>query len=386
MKNIIKMSVITIVVSGLVNAQEMKRYDVESANIEYELKGSGNMMGGMVKIKSLGKKRLVFDNYGLQELTEENKVTKNTTMGKTKVDKMHVLSYANYAIVYRVNFKKKEIMRQKNSGMMMANMLGGDNFSKKGEEMLKKMGGKKIGTDKVAGHTCDIWDLSGIKQCLYKGIPLRVESNIMGMKSLEIATKAEFDIEIKKEDFKLPDYPIFNFDMDAMMQGEKPKPIDKSKLEEMDRKANSKAQEKAKESKNALKGIGAGMAAAVKAGFDPKSGKDMTPEQEKAMRKGMMNAMGGEDVILKKMKDKILTDMKSLPKAKNCFKKANSVEDANACERLIDDEEPEVHHEWNSNIKKNLLEELDGADVIKSCVEKSKSMDEFSHCFPKDDK
>jgi hypothetical protein len=37
----------------------MKKYDVKSGKIEYTLKGSGNIMG-MVKIKSVGKKRVIF--------------------------------------------------------------------------------------------------------------------------------------------------------------------------------------------------------------------------------------------------------------------------------------------------------------------------------------
>jgi len=70
--------------------------------------------------------------------------------------------------------------------------------------MLKKMGGKKIGSDKVAGYSCDVWELMGTKQCLYKGIPLKIESDVMGIKSVEIATKAEFST-VTNKDFKLPD-------------------------------------------------------------------------------------------------------------------------------------------------------------------------------------
>ena len=97
---------ITVMMSGLVQANDMKRYEVKSGKIEYTLKGSGEMMGGMVKIKSIGKKRLIFDNYGLKELSEENKVSKNTTMGTTKVDKTHSLKYMNGAIIYGVQLKK----------------------------------------------------------------------------------------------------------------------------------------------------------------------------------------------------------------------------------------------------------------------------------------
>ena len=376
MKNIIKMSIVVVVISGLAQAQEMKKYEVKSAKIEYEIKGSGNMMGGMVKIKSVGKKRLVFDNYGLKELNEENKVTKNTTMGTTKVDKVHVLNYMNGAIVYGVDFKQKRINRMENPMSGLASLFGGKSATKTGEEMLKKMGGKKIGTDKVAGQTCDIWKLSGVTQCIYKGIPLKIESNIMGLKSVEVATKAEFDLTLKKDAFKLPDYSIYGT--------QSPKPLDKSKLEAMDKKANAKIKGESKEAKKGLEAMGKGFEAAVKAGYDLKSGKEMTPAQEAAMRKGMMSAMGGEDVMLKEMKNEILEDIKEIPKAKKCFQNADTLKEANACERIFDAEEPEIHSKWNSKIKADLLKEIDGASVIESCVKNAKTMDEFGTCFPKD--
>jgi hypothetical protein len=382
-KNVIKVLMIAVVLSGLIQAEEMKRYKIKSAKIEYDIKGSADVMG-MVKSEEVGKKRLIFDNYGIKELEEVSKVIKQMTMGKTDVNKMHILHFINGAIVYEVNFEQKAIMRQKNSSLALNNLFGGENLSGIGENMLKKIGGKKLGTDKVAGYSCDIWDLSGIKQCLYQGIPLRVESDIMGIKSLEIATKAEFNLKLTKDDFNLPDYPIYNFDMDVMMEGVKPKPLERSKLEKMDRKVNQKVKEEAKESKDALKGLGAGIEAAKKAGYDPKSGKDMTLEQERAMKKVMMNAMGGEDAIFQKIKAKSLKGLKNVPKAKKCFEDAKSVDDANVCEQIIDSEDPMVHYRWNSQKKIELLKEIDGAKVMLKCVESAKNMDELQVCFPKD--
>jgi len=40
------------------------------------------------------------------------------------------------------------------------------------KEMMKSMGGKKIGTDKVLVYTCEVWDMMGVNQCIYKGRPL----------------------------------------------------------------------------------------------------------------------------------------------------------------------------------------------------------------------
>jgi len=382
MKTAIKLSIITVILSGFIHAEEIKRYEVKSAKIEYELKGSGNMMGGMVKIESSGKKRLIFDSYGLKELSEENKVSKNTTMGTTKVDKTHSLKYMNGAIIYGVQFKAKRITRIKNPMAGMGALLGGENVTKTGEAMLKKMGGKKIGTDNVAGYSCDVWNLSGVKQCLYKGIPLKIESNIMGLKMVEIAIKAEFDVSLDKDNFKLPDFPIYNMDMKNPQQ--QPTPLDKSKLEAMDKKENSQAGEESKEAKNGMKAMGVGIDAAVKAGYDMKSGKDMTLLQKEAMQKAMMNAMGGEKSILAKQKQEILEDAKNIPKAKKCFENANSVKEANVCEKMMDSEEPELHSKWNDKIKANLLKDLNGFEKSIDCVKGAESMKALGMCFPRD--
>jgi hypothetical protein len=386
MIKIIKVSMTVFIGFGLTVAQanQMNKYDVKSGKIEYELKGSGDIIG-MVKIKSLGKKRVIFDDYGVKNLEEESEVKKETTMGKTKVEKNHTLIYMNGVILYKVDFKKKRINRMKNRGAQMAAMLGGEkNLKESGEAMMKKMGGKKLGTDKILGHTCTVWDLMGIKQCIYKGIPLKIESDIMGMKSLEIATKAEFDIDLDKDDFKLPDYPVYAFDMDRMMEGKELKKLDKSKLEEMDVRDNKKAKEAAGQAAKAVKAMGTGIEAAAKAGYNMKSGKEMTPLQEEAMKKAMMDAMGGEKAMLAKEKEEILKEAKNIPEAKMCFESANSVKEANACESMFDSEDPELHSKWNEKIKTNLLKELNAFEQSIDCIKSAESFNALRMCFPAD--
>ncbi|NEW61393.1 hypothetical protein GSY74_08870 [Sulfurovum sp. bin170] len=321
MKTTIKISMIALLASSLVQADEnqMKKYDVKSAKIEYEIKGSGGIMG--VEIKTIGKKRLIFDEYGAKELEEESKVTKTTGMGQNKVDKTHTLKYMNNSIIYSVNFEKEKIVRMQNPAVAMSSIFGGGkNIQQIGEEMLEKMGGKKIGTDKVAGHQCDIWDVSGIKQCIYKGIPLRVESNIMGIKSTEVATKAEFDLSLDKDAFKLPDFPMYD---------EYGKKIDIDKLDTMDKKETPPSVNNGVDMAKAMR---VGMAAAQKAGYDMRSGKEMTPAQEEAMQKAMMDAMGGEKVFFERQKKEILAESEDMPSAmKSCVEKSQTMDDLKKC-------------------------------------------------------
>jgi hypothetical protein len=387
MIKIMKISLVTFIALGMttLHANQMKKYDVKSGKIEYTLKGSGNIMG-MVKIKSVGKKRVIFDDYGVKNLEEESKVEKETTMGETKVKKNHTLVYMNNAVIYRVDFKKKRINRMKNKGAQMAAMFGGGkNLKESGESMMKKMGGKKLGTDKVLGYTCDIWDLMGSKQCMYKGIPLKIETDVMGMKSTEIATKAEFDIDLNKDDFMLPDYAIYEFNMDRMMNGQEPKELDKSKLEELDKKDNAQAKVDTNEGAKAMQGMAAGLAALAKTGYDMKSSKEMTPEQEKVMQDAMMKTMDENGQMASKMKKKMLKNVDQIEFAQKCFGDADTLSDVNRCvdkgNKMFNDDR-EYYTSWTAKDKKEELQEIKDFKKAIPCIRAAKTMIEIKQCLP----
>jgi hypothetical protein len=390
MKTMIKFSVMVLMGSSILLAGTnlMKKYDVKSGKIEYELKGSGNVMG-IMKTQSIGKKRIIFDMYGAKELEERVEVETQTTMGETKTNKKHILNYMNQATIYKVDFKMKQINRMKNTGAAMAAAFGGGkNFKETGELMMKKMGGKKIGTEKILGYTCDLWDLMGVKQCMYKGIALKIETNIMGMKNVEIATKAEFDITLSEKNFKLPDFPIYQYDLNKLAEGKKLKLLDKSKLVEMDTKANLKVLQDAKEGAEAMKGMAAGLAALKESGIDLNSGKDLTPEEIKIMQKSMMKAMGGEAKVLAKTKKEILNDANSegINFAKKCFGNADSLKEANVCVDKGNEmfgEDGEHYTSWSSKDKKEMLDEMQEFEKAIPCVKAAQSMQALQQCFPK---
>ena len=376
MTNIIKISMVLVIGSSMLAASgnQIKLYDVKSGKIEYEIKGSGEIMGQ--KMQTTGKKRVIFDDNGAKNLTEENKIDKQTIMGQTKSTKTHTMTYMKESMVYHVNFKSKRIMRMANMAAAMGALMGGGkNMKQTGEEMMKKMGGKKTGTDKVLGYTCDVWELMGTKQCIYKGIPLKVETNMMGIKNTEIATKAAFDISLSKDDFKMPDFPIYD------ESGEKLN-IDKRKLDEMDVKESAKSLQDAEDG---MKAMGAAMGALKDSGFDMSNpNAKISQDQEEAMKKAMMAAMGGEASILAKTKKEILDEAANLPEIKKCFENANSVKEANICEMKADSEDPEHHTTWNNITKSKLLKEIDSFEESLPCIEKAVSFEALRQCMPQE--
>ena len=374
MTKIVKVSLTVVLGSSMLvaSANQMKMYDVESGKIEYGIKGSGEIMGQ--KMQTIGKKRVIFDAYGAQNLTEENKIDKQTIMGQKKVTKTHTMSYMKKGMVYHVDFKAKRIMRMGNMAASMGALMGGGkNPKQSGEDMMKQMGGKKTGTDKVLGYACDVWDLMGTKQCIYKGIPLRVETNMMGIKNIEVATKAEFDISLSKDDFKLPDFPVYN--MDPSQPIENQKPLDKSKLDAMDKQAAVEAEQASEQ----MAELGNVMATAAKdAGI--KEGQRPTKVQEEAMKNSMMEAM------LPRMKKEILSGEKIMRVGYECLGKADTFKEANECNdemNAMSGETDEPFDEWSPKIKKETLGEFDQyLNKMVPCIKKAQTMQAAQQCIP----
>jgi hypothetical protein len=62
MTKIAKVSLVVLMGSSMLLGNQVKLYDVKSGKIDYEIKGSGEIMGQ--KMQTVGKKRVIFDNYG----------------------------------------------------------------------------------------------------------------------------------------------------------------------------------------------------------------------------------------------------------------------------------------------------------------------------------
>ena len=358
-------------------------YDMPSAKVDYKISGGGNMMG-MGKVKVTGKKRVIFKDYGRVYLEERVEVRAQSVMGNNDVQKTHTLTYRNGAVQYSVDFKRKRIDRMVNQMASLAYAYGNSkNTQQEIEKNLKAFGAKKVGKDKVLGKSCDVWQIMGTKMCLYKGLPLKTESNIMGINTSEVATKITSNVQTS--DFKLPDFPVYSGSMESLMNGVPPKKIDKSKLEQMDIEDNKKVAKLGEGAKEFGNVANAGLEGAKKAGYNPKSGKDLTPEQESAMQEAMMNAMnkGG---MLEQMKAQMLqaANKSVLNSLKECYNKANNVKVANSC---VDKFNPKLGGEmehfssWGSQDKKEAIGEIDKYIKAIPCIKSAKSMQVLMGCM-----
>ena len=185
---------------GSNSGSKMKRYGVKQACIEYTV--SGDMQSGT--------EVLYFDQWGAREAKYE---VKTTAVGPIKTEENKV-TFMEGTMMYTVNLKDKTGSKMENP---MLKGFEGQDLTEVGEKMMKQMGGKKIGSEKFLGRQADIWEIKqmGTKSWVWKGVPLKSELNMMGMKISIVATKIseEFD-KSKLERPKNIDYK----DMSEMMK------------------------------------------------------------------------------------------------------------------------------------------------------------------------
>jgi hypothetical protein len=300
----------------------------------------------------VGKKRIVFDDYGAKSLEERVEVKKETTMGQTQTTKTHTLVYMDGDTVYSVDFDRKQITKTTNPGKaMLAAMGNGKSAKDAGLAMMKKMGGKKIGTDTVLGYTCDVWELMGTKQCIYKGITLKIESDIMGLKQTEVATKADFDISTDDDTFKLPDFPVTDMTSDV-----------------------SGATMDAKQAEQTMKAAAA-LGAMMQGMSQGTNGKAPTQEQ---MGAALQNAM------LPVMKQQVLAQEAPLRWARNCLAHAHTLSAAQRCSDAASREmgEPtERLSSWDTNTKAQTLQEIDESLAVMACVKNAQNAQAVDACM-----
>jgi len=205
---IITLAVVLISCSG--NTQNtLKRYEVKSGIVEYTTTISGKVFGS--KVSGSGTENLFFKNWGAIELKEEqsSQTTTSKMFGKTSTEttSTHVINKLDNGESYLADFSKEMIYVGRDPMMDMFKQTNTD-AGKAGQNMLESVGGKKVGTESFLGYNCEIWDVSGAKQWMYKGVMLKLDMTVFGIRTLTEATSAKFDVSVADANFKLPDFPI----------------------------------------------------------------------------------------------------------------------------------------------------------------------------------
>lgn len=343
----------------------VKRYTVESGEIHYKINGSGEVMG--IKMQINGEKTLLFKDFGSTQIEEDSSQRITTGLNNETVNE-HNLSKTDDTTVYKVDFINNKIIATTDP---LAIKYSGQNMGEQATNILVGFGGNKIGTDKVMGYDCNIWQLIGGKQCLYQDqIPLWIEVNIMGLVTKYEAISITFNQNIADSKFKLPNYPIENSPM-LMSQTD----IERAaKMEE----AINRTVENMKQ-----------------------SGQNPEKMDEKDMAAAMMMLMSQDEEFqkeFKKMQDDLPKILALVNEYRNCMQSADEKPQAIKCQEIsaekardlgLEDDDLDESLEddlgsWSDIEKQQYLrsldEDIDYMEQALPCIQKAKNPMEIISC------
>lgn len=189
---------------------KLKRYEVKTGAVKYKLSISGSVMGS--EILGSGTENLYFKDWGNIELVEEKstRTTNTNIFGKknTDISTTHTMSKLNNGESYHVDFNRKQIFLRRDMAMELNKKFANGAVHKTGKKMLEEVGGKLIGNQNFLGYDCELWDVHGAKQLMYKGIVLKLEMTMMGVKTVKEAVSIQLNANVADSNFKLPDFPV----------------------------------------------------------------------------------------------------------------------------------------------------------------------------------
>lgn len=174
---------------------QTNRYEIKSGIVEYDILGSTNSKDHTFS----GTSTLYFRDFGNLELVDEVIIQKRGSFVEEERNTYKIVKDK----LYSADFNDEIIYSQKltvDEDNPISNI--------KNRETFTQMGAKFLGNENVLGYKCDIWELGEYKIWVYNSVPLKQVSTSLGVEQLQIAKNANFNINIKDDKFKLPNFPV----------------------------------------------------------------------------------------------------------------------------------------------------------------------------------
>lgn len=161
------------------------RYAIKSGIVEYKTE----IMGMPAK------QTLIFDDYGQKELTDVEMEMMGT--------KVRTVTITKDGFIYTLDLEKK-------TGTKISGKSPDIDFENLSEQMVKDMNLKKEGTEEYLGKTCEKMSIDYTKMkmkgsfLVYKGVALRVDTDMGSMKMKLVAEKFVENPELPADRFDVP--------------------------------------------------------------------------------------------------------------------------------------------------------------------------------------
>ena len=190
MKKLLIVLIALLSLSLILNAQDYKRYKFESGKVVYKLSGAQS-----------GTETLYFDDYGRKEVRFTE--AEMDMMGIKQ--KMSTQTILEGKYIYSIDKTANTATKMENP--MFDMFSDEDDLEKIGEDIMKKMGGKKVGNETVKGKDCDVWEVPKIggKIWVWESIGIKTVVNMMGINITQELESLETDIDVSPDLFKIPE-------------------------------------------------------------------------------------------------------------------------------------------------------------------------------------
>ncbi len=322
-----------------------KKFDVETGLVLFSISGFAKLTSD-VNISIKGEGKLRFKDWGAVALIEEN-YEEVTSGAVNDIHKVQLCEKLENKERFDVDFNTHKILERP---------MPKGNFK---DNVLKGL--IKTGQETIAGYTCDVWEATGVKKCIYKGIPLLVEHYVLGAYYQKKASFVTLDMKPTASNCVLPDFPVEKF---ALF-----KTNIKTKTVKLPEEFSKLIQYVLKEMQK-----------------QQLIEDDLTVQQKRALLDRL-----GENIFQKQKKTlpKLLETMK---KARVCLQQADNWVDANVCVEdlirlkagLTKNKQNNIE-QWKGNEKVNVLEQLDeNIFLLESkmkCIRGAKNIYDLSVCM-----
>lgn len=173
--------------------QKIQQYAVKSGHVEYQLSGN-----------TTGTKSIWWDNYGSLSRMETKSLSVTKMFGMKTETKTHDVTIFNGANFWSVNLIENTGQKGKVPFSDAISNMTEEEKNEMGKNLLEAFGGQIIGTENILGNKCEVVKMMGAKCWIYKGVCLKSEAKMLGIKSNELATLFDKNISVSKSKFTPP--------------------------------------------------------------------------------------------------------------------------------------------------------------------------------------
>lgn len=195
------------------------QYGLSSGVVEYQVTTTGR------GLDSTGTDTLWFTDKGRKSARLQKHTPTRSKTGETEMLNLLVDGW-----VYNLDLKKKTGMRMSlEQAKRMAEQAGMQGMDKGyAKDFIEKNGGRMLPPEEFLGRTCEVFEFKGFKTWAYKGVALKTEGTMMGMKTSMVATRIEENASIPASRFDIPkdikveDMPDLSAMFGGLMSGRSP--------------------------------------------------------------------------------------------------------------------------------------------------------------------